>query len=67
MDIEDKIKNKADQAGGKVKETVGKLTDNEQMEGEGRLQNAKATLAEDAEKLKDSVKDAAKHIKNSFE
>lgn len=67
MDIEDKIKNKADQAGGKVKETVGKLTDNEQMEGEGRLQNAKATLAEDAEKLKDSVKDAAKHIKDSFE
>jgi uncharacterized protein YjbJ (UPF0337 family) len=67
MDIEDKIKNKADQAGGKVKETVGKLTDNERMEGEGRLQNAKATLAEDAEKLKDSVKDAAKHIKDSFE
>jgi len=66
MDLEDKVKNKADQVGGSVKETVGKLTDDEQMEAEGRLQHVKATLAQDAEKLKDSVVDAAEHIKDAF-
>lgn len=66
MDLEDKLKNQADKASGKVKETVGKLTDNEQLEGEGRLQHDKATLAQDAEKLKKSVKDAAEHIKDAF-
>lgn len=66
MDIEDKMKNKADQASGKVKEAVGKVTDNEELEAEGRLQHDKATLAEDAEKLKKNVTDAAEHIKDVF-
>lgn len=66
MDIEDKVKNKADQASGSMKEAVGKLTDNEQMQAEGHMQHAKATLAEDAEKLKDSVKHAAEHIGDAF-
>lgn len=66
MDLEDKVKNKADQASGKVKETVGKLTDNERLEAEGRLQHDKATLSEDAEKLKKNVMDAAGHIKDAF-
>lgn len=67
MDLEDKAKNKVDQAGGTLKETVGKLTDDEKMEEEGRIQHAKATLAEDAEKLKDSLKHAGEHIKDAFE
>ena len=50
MDIGDKAKNKADQVSGKVKETVGKLTDDEELEAEGRLQHDKAVLAEDADK-----------------
>jgi uncharacterized protein YjbJ (UPF0337 family) len=66
MDIEEKLKNQADKASGKVKETVGRLTDNEQLEGEGRLQHDKATLVQDADKLKKNVKDAAEHIKDAF-
>jgi uncharacterized protein YjbJ (UPF0337 family) len=66
VDLEDKVKNKADQASGSVKTTVGKLTDDKKMESEGRVQHAKATLAEDAEKLKDSVKHAAEHLGDAF-
>lgn len=66
MDLKHKMKNKADQASGKVKETVGKLTDDGRLETEGRLQHAKGTLAEDAGKLTDSVKGAAEHIKDAF-
>ena len=66
MDIEDKAKNKVAQLGGKAKETVGKLTDNEKLEAEGRLQHDKATLAEDADKLAKNVKDAAGHVKDAF-
>jgi uncharacterized protein YjbJ (UPF0337 family) len=66
MDIEDKAKNKVAQVGGKAKEAVGKLTDDEQMEAEGRLQHDKAVLAEDADKLTKNVKDAAEHIKETF-
>jgi uncharacterized protein YjbJ (UPF0337 family) len=64
--MEDKMKNRADQAGGAVKETVGKLTDDKKMQAEGHMQHAKATLAVDAEKVKDSVVDAAEHIKDAF-
>lgn len=66
MDLDDKVKNKVDQASGKAKEAVGKLTDDEKMEAEGRLQHAKAVLAEDADKLKKSVENAAEHIKDAF-
>jgi uncharacterized protein YjbJ (UPF0337 family) len=66
MNLEDKAKNKADQVGGKAKQAFGKLTDNEQLEAEGRLQHDKATLADDADKLARNVKHAAEHIKDAF-
>jgi uncharacterized protein YjbJ (UPF0337 family) len=66
VDIKHRLKNKSDQASGKVKETVGKLTDDRRLEAKGRLQQAKGNLSEDAEKLKDGVKDAARHISDSF-
>ena len=66
MDIEDKAKNKGAQLGGKAKEAVGKLTDDEKMEAEGRLQHDKAVLAEDADKLAKNVKKGAEHIKDAF-
>lgn len=60
------FKSKADQASGKAKETVGKITDDEKLEAEGRVQHDKAQLAEDADKLKKNVKDAVDHAKNAF-
>ena len=66
MDMDDKVKNKVDQASGKAKETVGKLTDNAELEAEGRRQHGKAVLAQDAEKLKTNVKKAAGHMKDAL-
>jgi uncharacterized protein YjbJ (UPF0337 family) len=66
MDMGDKAKNKADQVSGSVRATVGKLTDDEELEAKGRLQHDKATLAADADKLAKNVKDAAGHIKDAF-
>lgn len=66
MGIEDAAKNKANEASGKVKETVGKLTDNKRLEAEGRLQHDKAKLAEAADKVKKSVRGAADDIKDVF-
>ncbi len=66
MGLDDRVKNKGNQVGGKAKEAVGKVTDNEKLEAEGRLQYVEATLAEDAEKLKTGVKNAAEHVKDAF-
>ena len=52
----DDIKNTAEKAGGKIKEGVGKVTDNEKLEAEGRADQAKADLKQAAEKGKDALK-----------
>ncbi|MFD0886785.1 CsbD family protein [Streptosporangium algeriense] len=63
MGAEDKISNKAEELGGKVKEGAGRLTDDERLEAEGRADQGKSHLKQAGEKLKDSagkVKDAFK-------
>ena len=61
MALEDKL----DQVKGAVKENVGKLTDDKQMEAEGVVENTVAkvkdaahTVAEDIKKTADDAKDA---------
>ncbi|MFY9712925.1 MAG: CsbD family protein [Microbacterium sp.] len=61
MGLDDKIKNSAEEMTGKVKEGVGKATDNEDLEAEGKLDQAKA----DAKQAGEHVKDAAKHAGDS--
>ncbi|MEJ6489710.1 CsbD family protein [Leucobacter sp. USCH14] len=56
MGLDDKIKNAAENLAGKAKETVGKATDNEKLEAEGRADQAKADLKQAAEKGKDALK-----------
>ncbi|MGX7680538.1 CsbD family protein [Jatrophihabitans sp. DSM 45814] len=53
MGLDDKIKNKAEEAKGKVKEGVGKATDDEQLEAEGHGDQAKSNLKQAGEKVKD--------------
>jgi uncharacterized protein YjbJ (UPF0337 family) len=53
---DDKISNKAQEVKGKAKEAAGKATDNEQLEGEGKLDKAKADLKQAGEKVKDIFK-----------
>lgn len=67
MGLGDKIKNAAEDAAGKVKEGVGKATDDERLQAEGEAQQAEAEARKKAEHAKDTVKDAADKAKNRLE
>ncbi|MBI1378519.1 MAG: CsbD family protein [Frankiales bacterium] len=55
MSTEDKLKNATEKATGATKETVGKVTGDDSMRAEGKLDQAKADLKQSGEKLKDAV------------
>lgn len=57
MGLDDKMKNSAEDAKGKVKETTGKATDNESLEAEGKGDQASASLKKAGENVKDVFKD----------
>jgi len=56
MGLDDKIKNAAQDIAGKAKEAVGKATDNDKLQAEGKADQVKA----DAKKAGEDVKDAFK-------
>lgn len=56
MGASDKIENFTDEKVGEAKETFGKATDNEDMEAEGKTDQAKADLKQAGEKVKDVFK-----------
>lgn len=56
MGLDDKFDNKKDELAGKAKETAGEVTDDEQLESEGRGQRAKGNLKQAGEKVKDAFK-----------
>jgi len=56
MGWDDKIKNKADEAKGAAKEHLGKATDDEQMEKEGKTEQGVSNLKQAGEKVKDAFK-----------
>lgn len=51
-----KAKHAVDRTGGKVKESLGKATDDESTEAEGKRDQAKADLKDAGEKVKDATK-----------
>ncbi|BEL03619.1 CsbD family protein [Actinoplanes sichuanensis] len=53
MAFDDKVDNKAEEIGGKVKEGVGKATDDERLEAEGKADQSSANLKQAGEKIKD--------------
>nr|WP_220489385.1 CsbD family protein [Tessaracoccus sp. MC1679] len=53
---DDKIRNAAEEAGGKVKEGLGKATDNERLEAEGKADQVSADIKQATEKVKDVFK-----------
>lgn len=61
MGTEDKASNKLQDVKGKVKETAGKATGNEDLERKGKTDQAKASVKDVGEK----VKDAASEIKDA--
>ncbi|KRB74099.1 CsbD-like protein [Nocardioides sp. Root190] len=56
MGLDDKIKNSADENVGKAKETLGKATNDEDLEAEGKVDKTKASLKQAGEKVKDVFK-----------
>ena len=56
MATDDKIDNKSDQLKGKAKEGVGKATDNEKLEAEGKGDQTKGNIKQAGEKVKDAFK-----------
>ncbi|MGP4058090.1 CsbD family protein [Mycobacterium sp. 4D054] len=56
MGADDKASNKIEDLGGKAKEGVGKLTGDKDTENEGKLDQAKSSLKDAGEKVKDAFK-----------
>ncbi|MEV8504146.1 CsbD family protein [Actinoplanes sp. NPDC051475] len=56
MGTDDKIDNKAEELGGKVKEGVGKATDDEKLEAEGKVDQSSSKLKQAGEDIKDAFK-----------
>jgi uncharacterized protein YjbJ (UPF0337 family) len=56
MGLDDKISNAAEKAEGKVKEGVGRSTDNERLEAEGKADQTSGSLKQAGENVKDVFK-----------
>lgn len=50
------MEHKAEELGGKAKETLGKASDDEQLEAEGQGEQTKANLKQAGDKVKDAFK-----------
>lgn len=57
MGLDDKIANKGQDLGGKVKEGAGKATGDRDLEAEGKGDQAAAGIKQAGEKIKDAAKD----------
>jgi uncharacterized protein YjbJ (UPF0337 family) len=57
MGTDDKLKNAAEEAEGKVKEKAGEATDDRELQAEGEADQTKANLKQAGEKAKDAFKD----------
>ena len=56
MGLEDKAQNEIEDLQGKAKEAAGRATDDEELEAQGRGDQAKADVEQAAEKVKDAFK-----------
>ena len=56
MSKEDKLKNKIEDVGGQAKEAIGKAVGDDDTKNEGRADQAKSSLKDAGEKVKDAFK-----------
>ena len=56
MAFDDKVDNKSEELGGKVKEGLGKATDDERLEAEGKADQTGANVKQAGDKIKDAFK-----------
>ncbi|MCH1881992.1 CsbD family protein [Agrococcus sp. ARC_14] len=57
MAFGDKVSNKAEELGGKAKESLGAATGNDELRAEGRADQAAANAKQAGEHVKDAAKD----------
>jgi len=62
MDTTDRAQNAFEDTKGKIKEGIGDATDNEQLEAEGKLDQAKAEVKDKVEDVKDSAAEAFNNV-----
>jgi uncharacterized protein YjbJ (UPF0337 family) len=55
---DDKLRNQGQDLKGKAKESMGRATDDEELEAAGRADQAKSSVKQAGEKVKDAIKDA---------
>ncbi len=55
MAVGDKADHKGEEVGGKIKEGVGQLTGDDELENQGKGDQVKANLKQAADKVKDAV------------
>ena len=65
MGIDDKIADKSDVLKGQAKEAAGEATDDEDLESEGEMDQAKAKVEETKDDLKDTASDAKDKLKDA--
>lgn len=58
MATDDKLRNQGQDLKGKAKESIGRATDDEELEAAGRADQTKSSLKQAGEKVKDAIKDA---------
>ena len=56
MGIDDKVKNAAQEAKGKIKEGYGDVTNNPELQAEGKADQAAANVKQAGEDIKDAFK-----------
>jgi uncharacterized protein YjbJ (UPF0337 family) len=56
MGFDDKMENKGEDLKGKAKEATGKVTDDEELEAEGKTDQTKSDLKDAKENVKDAFK-----------
>jgi uncharacterized protein YjbJ (UPF0337 family) len=61
------IENKTEEWTGKVKEGVGDVTDNEDLQAEGAFDQAKAKAKQGLENAKDDLEDAGEAVKEKVQ
>ena len=57
MGLDDKIAHNSEDAKGKLKETAGKVTGNDQLEAEGKVDQTKADVKKAGDHVKDALND----------
>ncbi|MDQ6641670.1 MAG: CsbD family protein [Actinomycetota bacterium] len=57
MGLDDKAENKKEGLAGKAKEAVGKVTNDDELEAQGKGDQTKSNLKQAGEKVKDAFKD----------